>query len=126
MKKIFKYVPLFVCAFILSGCGNSNTSSADNASEEVSKTEDAPKKKLFYSYENFELNCPVKSLEVAAYEASSKFGEVVKGELDDEDVYEFNNLGRLERVTRYYETGEILFLKKFVYDQRGCLSESTS
>ena len=119
MKKTFLYV-LLACIFVLSGCGNSKTSSADKAAEDT----ETAKKKLFYSYENY-VKCPVKSVEERTYMASSKFGEVVKGELvyGYYDVWEFNNLGHVEKFVSYNDEGEINWMHKYTYASNGTLSE---
>ena len=122
MKKIFKYVPLIACAFILSGCGNSNTS------DDATKTEETPKKKLLNSYEDCELNSPVKSVDIRTYKASSKFGELVKDDLADGYYYivTFNDLGLCEKYVSYDDKDKIMYMQKASYDSNGLLTEVAS
>ena len=108
------YVLLLVCAFILSGCGNS--------------ADESPKKKLFYSYESYELVCPVKSVNVRRYEVTTKFGDLVKEELADGyyTVIEFNHSGHIEKYVAYDDKDKIMHMQRTAYDHNGFLSEVAS
>ena len=104
-------VMLFVASFAMS-CG----SSAENKKD---------KKKL--SYEKYELNCPVKSIDVRTYEASSKFGEVIKGEPTYGNyLAEFDKAGNLLMRTEYFSDGDMYLVRKFKYDEQNNQIEEIS
>lgn len=75
--------------------------------------------KRTYHYEEYGLNCPVKSVKVTTYEAESKFGEIVKGDLDWEGHYLaiFNSIGNLESISSFDDDGELTGVSKYKYDK---------
>ena len=113
MKTILKILTiiLFVTLHVVS-CNNSADQKTDV-------------KKL--SYERYELNCPVKSIDVRTYEASSKFGEVIKGEPTYGNyLAEFDEVGNLIKRTDYFRDGDIFVVYKCVYDKKNNMIEETS
>ena len=72
-----------------------------------------------YSYQEYGLDCPVKSIKVTTYEASSKFGEVVKGDLKRYENYlaEFNSVGNIITWTQYINDGDIFSVTKHKYNE---------
>ena len=104
-------VMLFVASFAMS-CG----SSAENKKD---------KKKL--SYEQYELNRPVKSIDVRTYEASSKFGEVIKGDPTYGNyLAEFDKAGNLIRKTEYFSDGDVYLVHMYKYDEQNNQIEEMS
>ncbi len=71
-----------------------------------------------YPYQEYGLNSPVKSIKVTTYEADSKFGEVVKGDLkwDGHYLAEFNNIGNIISLTEYDGDGDIDGVIKYKYN----------
>lgn len=71
-----------------------------------------------YSYQEYGLNCPVKSVKVTTYEAESKFGEIIKGDLDWSGHYfsEFNSVGNIVSLTEYDDEGDIDGVTKYKYN----------
>ena len=100
---------IFLCAFsfmlLLCSCTNKRT----------------------YHYEEYGLNCPVKSVKVTTYEAESKFGEIVKGDLDWEGHYLaiFNSIGNLESISSFDDDGELTGVGKYKYDKDNKVIETT-
>lgn len=84
-----------------------------------------------YNYKRYGLNCPVKSIDVRTYEATSKFGEIVKKSLGDIYFnYEygnysaiFNSKGNIESFKSYDHKGNIMEETKYTYDDNGRLIE---
>ena len=74
--------------------------------------------KRTYHYEEYGLNHPVKSVKVTSYEAESKFGEIIKGDLtrDGHYVATFNSVGNLESVSTFDDNGDLNNVKKYTYD----------
>lgn len=72
-----------------------------------------------YSYQEYGLDCPVKSIKVTTYEASSKFGEVVKGDLKWNGHYlaEFNSVGNIITLTEYDNDGNLNSVTKCKYNE---------
>lgn len=106
MKTIIKsIITISVAAAALAACGISSHSSKTKAEE--------------YSYKEIELNCPVKSIDVRTYEASCKFGEVIKGELIYRNyLAEFDKAGNVIRQTEYNSSGDVDFVRMFKYDEK--------
>lgn len=75
--------------------------------------------KQTYDYEYYGLNCPVKSVKVITYEAESKFGEIVKGDLEWHGHYLaiFSDVGNLESISNYDDDGELISVDKYKYDE---------
>ena len=73
------------------------------------------------------MNCPVKSVKVTTYEAESKFGEIVKGDLDWEGHYLaiFNSIGNLESISSFDDDGELTGVGKYKYDKDNKVIETT-
>lgn len=84
-----------------------------------------------FEYELYGLNCPVKSIDVRTYEATSKFGEIVKKSLGNIYFnYEygnysaiFNSKGNIESFKSYDHKGNIKEETKYTYDDNGRLIE---
>ena len=111
MKSAVKIISIisFLVSFAVS-CG-------DKSSEQ--KKDD---KKL--SYEQYELNCPVKSIDVRTYKATSKFGEVIKGDPTYGNyLAEFDEVGNLIKKTDYFSDGDIFLVYKCKYDKQNNLVE---
>lgn len=70
-------------------------------------------------YEDYGLNCPVKSIKVTTYEAKSKFGDVVKDDLAQDGHYQatFNAVGNLEAFYSYDDNGDLVSVEKYKYDK---------
>lgn len=75
--------------------------------------------KQTYDYEYYGLNCPVKSVKVTTYEAESKFGEIVKGDLEWNGHYLaiFNDVGNLESISNYDDDGDLTRVEKYKYNE---------
>jgi hypothetical protein len=72
-----------------------------------------------YSYQDFGLNCPVKSIKVTTYAAGLKSGEVVKGNRKRYGNYlaEFNSVGNIITLTEYYDNDcDINSVVKYKYN----------
>lgn len=69
-------------------------------------------------YEEYGLNCPVKSIQVFAYEAESKFGEVIKGDLEWDGHYlaVFDSIGNIDTISTFDDDGDLQGIQKFTYD----------
>lgn len=72
-----------------------------------------------YHYEEYGLNCPVKSIKVTTYEAESKFGDIVKGELEWDGHYlaKFNSVGNIELIQEFDDEGDLTEVVKYKYDE---------
>lgn len=72
-----------------------------------------------YSYHEYGLNRPVKSIKVTTYKADSKFGEVVKGDLEWKGHYlaEFNSIGNIISLTEYDINGDLDEVSKYKYNE---------
>lgn len=94
--KTAKILLLALCSLIVLSCGNDKT----------------------YSYQEYGLNRPVKSIKVTTYEAESKFGEVVKGDLKWNGHYlaEFNSVGNIISLTEYDDDGDLNGVTKYKYN----------
>lgn len=81
--------------------------------------------KQTYDYESYGLNCPVKSVKVNTYEAESKFGEIVKGDLawDGHYLAIFNEVGNLESITDYDDDGDLSLVTKYKYNVNNQIAE---
>ena len=81
--------------------------------------------KQTYDYESYGLNCPVKSVKVNTYEAESKFGEIVKGDLARDWHYlaTFNEVGNLESITDYDDDGDLSLVTKYKYNVNNQIAE---
>lgn len=75
-------------------------------------------------YEEYGLNCPVKSIQVFAYEAESKFGEVAKGDLEWDGHYlaVFNSAGNIDALSMFDDDGDLQGVQKYTYDSTGLLT----
>lgn len=75
--------------------------------------------KQTYDYEYYGLNCPVKSVKVTTYEAESKFGEILNGDLEPDGNYlaVFNGVGNLESISYYDEDGDLSRIGKYKYNE---------
>ncbi len=71
------------------------------------------------------LNCPVKSIKVTTYNAKSKFGEIVKDKISDENNYTvaFNIDGDAETISNFDNEGELLSKSKYKYNSDRKLME---
>ena len=69
------------------------------------------------------LNTTVKSVQVKTYEAESKFGEIVRGDLDRDGNYlaSFDEEGNLTSITDFDDDGELDSKTVFAYDDRNRL-----
>ena len=69
------------------------------------------------------LNTTVKSVQVKTYEAESKFGEIVRGDLDWDGNYLalFDEKGNLTSITDFDDDGELDSKTVFAYDDRNRL-----
>lgn len=65
------------------------------------------------------LNRPVKSFTVHSYEATSKFGEPTKGDLEEVYTVNFNEDGNTESIKKYDPNGDLKEVAKFKYDENG-------
>lgn len=106
MKRSIFGVLVAVAALLLASCGS------DRA----------------YDYEYYGLNTPVKSVLVTTYEAESKFGDVVKGDLAHNGHYlaTFNGVGNLESIASYDDDGDLTSLERFKYNREDRLIELSS
>ena len=77
-----------------------------------------------FSYQDYEVNCPVKSIDFRSYEATSKFGDVIKGDPTYGNyLAEFNAVGNIVKKTEYMKDGEIFLVYRYVYDDLDNLAE---
>ena len=78
-----------------------------------------------YDYKVYGLNRAVKSVKVTTYEAESKFGEIVKGDITRGGTYlaEFNSVGNLSAVTGFYRDGDIESKTIYKYNDKNLLIE---
>lgn len=108
MRRNISCILVATVALVLSGCG----SKSDRA----------------YDYEYYGLNTPVKSVKVTTYDAESKFGDVVKGDLAREGHYvaKFNDVGNLTSVASYDDDGELRGMDKYKYNGHDMLVEMSS
>ena len=106
MKRIISICAL-LCATILTSC-NSNENTIN--------------------YKDFGLNTPVQSIKVTIYEAGSKFGEVIQGNLINDGHYtvNFNDEGYPIKLTNYDDDGDITEVTKYDYDKDNHLVKTTS
>ncbi|MBE6305735.1 MAG: hypothetical protein E7082_07485 [Bacteroidales bacterium] len=65
------------------------------------------------------LNRPAKSFTVRTYEATSKFGEPTKGDLEEVYTVYFNEDGNTESIKKYDPNGDLKEVAKFKYDENG-------
>lgn len=81
-----------------------------------------------YDYELYGLNAPVKSVKVLTYEADSKFGEVVKGELKflGNYVAEFNAVGNIQSISDFDSDGDLFWVSKYKYNDNNHMIEHSS
>ena len=81
--------------------------------------------KIRYSYEEYGLNCPVKSVKVLTYEAKSKFGDVTKGDLSRSGNYtaQFNEVGNIKQLSTYDATGDLNGMTRYKYNEDDQLVE---
>lgn len=105
MRKILTMVAAVV---LLAGCGKSG--------------------KEVPAYDQMGLNCKVQSILVTTYEAESRFGEVVKGDVDEwgtGEIYkaEFDANGNLVAWTDFYSDGEIFTKSVYIYNANGQKTE---
>ena len=72
-----------------------------------------------YHYEEYGLNSPVKSVKVTTYEAESKFGDIVKGELEWNGHYlvKFNAVGNIESIQEFDDDGDLTGVVKYKYNE---------
>ena len=77
------------------------------------------------TYDIWGLNCPVKSIKVTTYEAKSKFGELTKNGIAEENNYfvAFNTAGKAESVSTFGKEGDLVAMEKYKYDSDGNLTE---
>ncbi|MBO7300063.1 MAG: hypothetical protein J6U53_01485 [Tidjanibacter sp.] len=78
-----------------------------------------------YDYQLMGLNRPVQMVQVKAYEAVSKFGEVTKGNLEWYGHYSasFNEVGNLDVVNEYDDDGDLYCVERFKYNEVNKLTE---
>lgn len=78
-----------------------------------------------YDYQLYGLNCPVQMVQVKAYEAESKFGEIVKGDLEWNGHYMaiFNPVGNLDTIKEFDDDGDLYGLERYKYNDEGKLVE---
>ena len=95
--KTAKILLMTLCSFVVLSCAKNKT----------------------YSYQKYGLDCPVKSIKVTTYEASSKFGEVVKGDLKWNGHYlaEFNSIGNIITLTEYDNDGNLNRVANYKYNE---------
>lgn len=98
MKK-YIFLCCLIGTFLLQGCGEGEI--------------------VEYSYREYGLNQPVKSVRMTEYDASSKFGEVVKGECRRVDVHDFNEDGFVAVSTRHDRYGDMRSVYKYRYNEGG-------
>lgn len=93
MKRI-----LFLLAILFASCSNNKTTDLNV----------------------YQLEGNVASLKVSSYKAVSKFGEIVKGELDNSEleliIIEFNELGNVASYSYYDESGGLEFKEIYSYN----------
>lgn len=65
------------------------------------------------------INQNVKSMKVMVYSASNKFGELVKGRLNECYVYDFNDSKQLISITKYDDDGELDNKDTYEYNNNG-------
>ena len=107
MRANLRYMLLLALSVMLYGCGGGS--------------------KIRYSYEEYGLNCPVKSVKVLTYEAKSKFGEVTKGDLSWSGNYtaQFNEVGNIEQLSTYDATGDLSGMTRYKYNEDDQLVEQS-
>ena len=83
--------------------------------------------KASYDYEEYGLNCPVKSVKVTTYNAESKFGDVVKGRLASDGHYlaKFNAIGNLEEISWFDDDGNLNSREICKYNDNNQLIENS-
>lgn len=69
-----------------------------------------------YHYETYGLDRPVKSIKMNIYEATSKFGDVMKGDLEGVSQVTFNEVGNIETIKRYDGDGDLDGVIKYKYN----------
>lgn len=74
----------------------------------------------------FGLNKNVQSVQVKTYEAENKFGEIMKGDIDENNyIAVFNENGNLTSITRFDEDGDLSSKKVYEYnDDNLCTKQS--
>lgn len=79
-----------------------------------------------YDYQLYGLNCPVQMVQVKAYKAESKFGDITKGALEWSGHYmvTFNSVGNLDTVKEFDYDGDLYSLERYKYNENGLLVES--
>lgn len=102
MRKLTFLISILCVALFFNSCKNSNKTDC----------------------ERYGLNTNVKSVSVTTYEAESKFGEVVKGDLANRGHYTalFDEEGYLTSITDYDEDGELDSKRVFTYDDMNHLT----
>ena len=81
--------------------------------------------KVFYDYERYGLNCPVKSVKVTTYKAESKFGDIVKDVLawDGHYLAKFNTIGNLEEISWFDHEGTLYSVDQYKYNDNNKIVE---
>lgn len=84
--------------------------------------------KVFYDYERYGLNCPVKSVKVTTYKAESKFGDIVKDVLawDGHYLVKFNTIGNLEEISWFDHEGTLYSVDQYKYNDNNKIVEIAS
>ena len=103
MKKTVLFCSTVCCILFLSSCFNDRS----------------------YSYHEYGLDRPVKSVEVKTYKANSKFGEVVKDDITETYSVEFNSVGNALKHTDFNANGDIASVLKCRYDDNDNLVENS-
>ena len=113
MKRVFSYLcPLVFALSIAVSCGTAEQKNKEND--------------VIYDYELYGLNRPVKMVKVRTYEAMSKFGDVVKGELTGGYNMSFNSVGNIEVWEDYDSYGDLDYVRKYKYNDNNLLVEKAS
>ena len=113
MKRVFSYLcPLVFALSIAVSCGTAEQKNKEND--------------VIYDYELYGLNRPVKMVKVRTYEAMSKFGDVVKGELTEGYNMSFNSVGNIEVWEDYDSYGDLDYVRKYKYNDNNLLVEKAS
>ena len=94
------------------GCGSA---------EQTNKEDD-----IVYDYKLYGLDRPVKMVKVRTYEAMSKFGDVVKGELTEGYNVSFNPVGNIELYEEYDSYGDLVRVSKCKYNDNNLLVEKAN
>ena len=120
MKRLFTLLAIVAAAGLTFSCGGNATKKNDGAVKKA----DAPERQG-YEYDDPALYGDVESVIRREYVVEEKFGEVVKGEMDESLTYRFNKRGDVIEKADYNSDGSLDDMNLYKYDSAGNMIEFT-